>query len=202
MVIPREPFESAQGKRQKRGRVGLRRDYTRTPKISKSYLLGILHDATVRKNTFRVATKSHDFARVLKQAISFLNRKAWIYKEGKKRNLWIVEFSKSLLNGARVKSKQDKLDYIRGFFDAEGGIAKDPEVRFYLYFCQKNKRSLIKIKGYLSEFMIESGVIHNPSKKVDPDYWRFFIRSKSYKDFASKISSNHPEKFAILRMKI
>ena len=48
MVIPREP----------RLNRGLRRDYTPTPQITKSYLLGVLHDATVRKTTYRVATKS------------------------------------------------------------------------------------------------------------------------------------------------
>lgn len=202
MVIPREPFDKAQGYSHERNRVGLRRDYTQTPQISKCYLLGILHDSTVRKTTYRVATKNHDFAEVLKSGIKLFGRSAWIYKEGKNRNLWIVEFSKSLLNGEKIISKQNKLDYIRGYFDAEGGIAKDPNIRFYLYFCQKNRNSLIEVKKYLSEFGIQSGVIHNPSKKVDSEYWRFFIRARSYKDFARIVSSNHPDKIAILRMKI
>jgi intein-encoded DNA endonuclease-like protein len=192
MGIPREPLNLR----------GLRRDYTQSPQISKYYLLGVLHDATVRKTTYRIATKSHDFADIIKRGIKILGRSAWIYKEGKKRNLWIVEFSKSLLKDAEIKSRQNKIDFIRGFFDAEGGIAKEPKVRFYLYFCQKDRKVLTKIKKYLSEFGIESGVIHNPSKKVDPDYWRFFISAESYKDFARIISSNHPDKFAILRMKI
>ena len=196
MVIPREPKLDTKSNR------GLRRDYTPTPQISKAYLLGILHDATVRKTTYRIATKNYDFAQVIKRGIINLSSKAWIYKEGRIRNLWIVEFSKSLLSESNLKSKKDRIDYVRGFFDAEGGIAKDPKVRFYLYFCQKNKNSLEEIKRYLSELGIQSGVIHNPSKKVDPDYWRFYINAKSYSDFAKKISSNHPEKFAILRMKI
>jgi len=182
--------------------VGRRRDYTRAPQISKQYLLGILHDATVRKTTYRVATKSYDFALVLKKAILDLGRSAWIYKEGKIRNLWIVEFSKSLLKEVIVKSKQDKIDYIRGYFDAEGGMAKNPKIRFYLYFCQKDKKSLMEVKKYLFELGIKSGIIHNPSRIIDPDYWRFFIKAESYKDFANVISSNHPEKFTILRMKI
>jgi len=196
MVIPREPKLDTKSNR------GLRRDYTQTPQISKCYLLGILHDATKRRTTYRVATKNYNFALILKNAILNLGRKAWIYKEGKTRNLWIVEFSKSLLKEVKIKSRQNKLDYIRGFFDAEGGIAKDPKVRFYLYFCQKNENSLKETKRYLSEFGIKSGIIHNPSRKIDPDYWRFFVKADSYKDFARKISSNHPEKFAILRMKI
>jgi hypothetical protein len=196
MVIPREP------KSDNLSDCGLRRDYTQTPQISKAYLLGVLHDSTVRKTTYRVATKSYEFALILKDAILNLESGAWIYKEGKNRNLWIVEFSKKLLNQVEIVSKQDKIDYIRGYFDAEGGMAKNPKVRFYLYFCQKSKFSLNEVKKYLSEFGIESGVIHNPSKKVDSEYWRFFIRARSYKDFARIISSNHPDKIAILRMKI
>jgi len=192
MVIPREPLDS-------RGR---RRDYTRAPQITKAYLLGILYDATVRKTTYRVGTKSKEFAKILKSGIETLGNNAWIYKEGKNRNLWIVEFSKSLLKDSEVKSRRDKLDFIRGFFDAEGGIAKSPKVRFYLYFCQKNKKILETLKKYLFEFRIESGIIHNPSRKIDPNYWRFFVSSKSYRDFAKIIESNHPEKFSILRMKI
>ena len=192
MVIPREP-------RRRRGR---RRDYTQAPQITKAYLLGIIHDASVRKTTYRVATKNQTFAEILKQGIIDLGRAAWIYKEGKSRNLWIVEFSKSLLNGMKIISKEEKLDFIRGFFDAEGGIAKSSKVRFYLYFCQKNKIILKEIKRHLVSFGIESGVIHNPSKRVDPNYWRFFIRAKSYKKFAKVVSSSHPEKLPILRMKI
>ena len=165
-------------------------------------MLGILHDATVRKTTYRVATKSYEFALIIKQGINNLGRCAWIYKEGKERNLWIIEFSKTLLEKEKIKSKQQKLDFVTGFFDAEGGIAKSSKVRFYLYFCQKNKQVLEDIKRYLSEFGIESGKIHNPSKKVDPNYWRFYIRAKSCKYFAKIIKLHHPEKAEILWMKI
>jgi len=148
--------------------------------ITKSYLLGMLHDATERKNTYRIATKNFNFAKVIREGIIKLNSKVWIYKEGKNRNLWIVEFSKSLLKEVNVKSKQNKIDYIRGYFDAEGGISQN----------------------YLIELGVSCGVTHNPSKKVDPNYWRFFIRSKSYKYFAKIISSDHPEKIKLLEMKI
>lgn len=165
-------------------------------------MLGVLHDGTVRKRTYRIGTKNKNFANIIARGIKNLGKSAWIYKEGKDRNYWIVEFSKSLLSKAKIKSKQDKIDFIKGFFDAEGGIARSPKVRFYLYFCQKNKYILQKIKEYLSDFGIATGQIHNPSKRVDPDYWRFYISNKSYADFAKIIGSNHPEKFPILRMKI
>ena len=170
--------------------------------ITRSYLLGMLHDATERKNTYRIATKNFNFATIIREGILKLSSKAWIYKEGKNRNLWIVEFSKILLKEFKIKSKQNKIDYIRGYFDAEGGISQSSKVRFYIYFCQKDKIDLKEVKNYLLELRISCGVIHNPSKKVDPNYWRFFVSSKSYKDFARIISSDHPEKIKLLEMKI
>ena len=162
----------------------------------------MLHDATERKNTYRIATKNFNFAKIIREGILKLDSKAWIYKEGKKRNLWIVEFSKILLKEFKIKSKQNKIDYIRGYFDAEGGISQSSKVRFYIYFCQKDKIDLEEVKNYLLELGISCGVIHNPSKKVDPNYFRFFVSSKSYKDFAKIISSDHPEKIKLLEMKI
>ena len=135
MVIPREPFDKAQGYSHERSRVGLRRDYTPTPQITKAYLLGLLHDATSRKNAYRISTKSKLFAELIQQGIKDLGRKAWIYKEGKDRNLWIIEFSKSLIKDFQVSNKEEKLDYIRGFFDGVGGGAKSENVRFYIYLC-------------------------------------------------------------------
>ena len=192
MVIPREP-------RLGRGR---RRDYTRASQISKHYLLGLLHDATERKTTYRIATKSKDFSDFLVKGIKSLGMSAWNYKEGKNRDLWITEFSKSLLKNTKIVAKQNKIDYVRGYFDAEGGISKHSSVRFYIYFCQKDKKDLIEVKRYLEEIGISCGAMHNPSYKIDPNYWRFFVRAKSYSKFAKIIGSDHPEKIAFLRMKI
>lgn len=173
-----------------------------TPQITKAYLIGLLHDATERKTTYRLATKSKKFAQIIKIGVIALGKNAWIYREGKNRDLWIVEFSKSFLKGVTVKSLPEKTDYIRGYFDAEGGIAKSLKVRFYLYFCQKNLTDLMRVRTYLEKIGICCGEIHNPSKSVDPNYWRFFISVKSYKDFADKVGSLHPDKRRYLRMKI
>ena len=134
--------------------------------------------------------------------IKNLGNSSWNYKEGKNRDLWITEFSKSLLKNVKIVSRQNKIDYIRGYFDAEGGISKHSSVRFYIYFCQKDKEDLLKVKEYLEEVGISCGKMHNPSIKVDPNYWRFFVRAKSYSKFAKTISSNHPEKVTFLKMKI
>ena len=195
MVIPREPLRLTLR--------GLRRDYTPTPKhLTKAYLLGILHDSTERKTTYRISQKGEKFVKFIAQGIKNLGRKAWVYREGKERDVYVVEFSKSLLKDFKIKTKQDKVDYIRGYFDAEGGITKSTKVRYYLYFCQKDKKDLQQVKLYLEEFGINCGAIHNPSQKVDPNYWRFYILANSWKNFALKVGSFHPDKLKIFRIKI
>ncbi len=110
--------------------------------MTKAYLLGILHDGTQRHLTYRVATKNIHFANLLLGNIKKMGINAWIYQEGKTRNLWIIEFSRKHLNGVQINTPQDKIEYLRGYFDAEGGIAHSLSVRYYLYYCQKDKRDL------------------------------------------------------------
>ena len=97
-----------------------------------------------------------------------------------------------------------KKHYITGFFDAEGGVPRYTNIRFYVQFSQKNLKELNNVREILEEIGIRCGKIHNPSAEVDPDYWRFFIRAQSYYDFADKVGSWHPRKTSILlsRMKI
>lgn len=170
--------------------------------MTKAYLLGILHDATERKTTFRISQKSEEFVKFVASGIRKLGSNAWIYREGKNRKVYVIEFSKSLLNNFEIESLSDKTEYIRGYFDAEGGIAKSSSVRYYLYFAQKNLSDLQRVKKYLEELGINCGVIHNPSKKIDPNYWRFYIRAESYQRFARQIGSWHVNKSHFLRMKI
>ena len=167
--------------------------------MTKAYLLGALHDGTVRKLTYCIVQKDRGYIEFLVNEIRKLSQKAWMYKEGKNRQLYVVEFSKSFLKNFVITSKLDKIDYIRGYFDAEGGIARSPKVRYYIYFAQKNLKDLEQVRGYLMDFGINCGIIHNPSKKVDPNYWRFFISVKSYKRFAQIIGSWHPIKSQYLK---
>ncbi|MFO0704654.1 MAG: LAGLIDADG family homing endonuclease [Candidatus Andersenbacteria bacterium] len=170
--------------------------------ITKAYILGVLHDATETKKTYRISQKSKAFVEMVASGIRSLGGSAWTYKEGKDRSVYVVEFSKSFLGGTVISSSQDKRDYIRGYFDAEGGIAKSKSVRYYLYFAQKNRMDLLEVRSYLEEFGIECGKTHNPSSRIDPNYWRFYIRAKSYPDFAKIIGSDHPEKSRYIRLKI
>lgn len=162
--------------------------------MTKAYLIGALHDATKHKTTYRLSQKSQAYVEFIANGIKHLGGKAWTYKEGKNREIYIVEFSQSFLANTIICSKQDKRDYVRGYFDTDGGIAKQPHVRYYIYFAQKNYQDLSSVKKMIEEFGIVCGKIHNPSKKIDPDYWRFYISAKSYQQFAKTIGSWHPEK--------
>jgi intein-encoded DNA endonuclease-like protein len=116
--------------------------------------------------------------------------------------MYVVEFSKKVLDNIKIISLHDKKDYIRGYFDAEGSVPRSQNMRFYIYFAQKDRDDLEQVKSYLTDCGIVCGKTHNPSKKKDPNYWRFFVSCKSYKDFIQKIGSWHPTKNQHLRMKI
>ena len=170
--------------------------------MSKAYLLGVMHDATERKNTYRISSKEKSYIQFLANMIHEMNHNAWTYKEGKTRNMYVVEFSKKIVNNMTIKTTQDKINCARGYFDAEGSVPKLRNSRFYIYFSQKDKEDLEQLKSYLNELGIICGKTHNPSKRIDSNYWRFFISCKSYKTFIEKIGSWHPIKSQHLRMKI
>lgn len=176
--------------------------HTPAPRIVKAYLKGALHDATVRKYTYRISQKSHQYVALVSDMLKRLGFNAWTYKEGRKRDVFVVEFSKKILDGVEILTSEDKIAYIRGYFDAEGGIPKDLSTRYYIYFAQKNLSDLEEVKTYLEELGLTCGRIHNPSRRVDPDYYRFYILSDSWSKFGSVIGSWHPEKSNYLRMKI
>ena len=96
--------------------------------MTEAYLRGILHDGTKRKTTYRIAQKSYEYIQFLAKGIRNLGFRAWIYQEGKNRDVYIVEFSHHVLRKLQLTSQQEKIDYIRGYFDAEGGIAKTNKV--------------------------------------------------------------------------
>jgi len=142
--------------------------------MSKAYLLGVMHDSTERKTTYRITSKEQYF----------------------------VEFSKKLVQNTQIISKKDKIEYIRGYFDAEGSVPKSRDSRFYIYFSQKNKKDLEELKSYIESLGIICGKTHNPSIKKDPEYWRFYISCKPYDSFIELIGSWHPTKSQHLRVKI
>jgi intein-encoded DNA endonuclease-like protein len=175
----------------------------------KAYFLGALHDGTFSSNRrFRISQKGTDWLKVLQKLLKKLDYNSWIYKEGSDRKVYVLETLADFLDfkfdPIKLKTREEKIGYIRGFFDAEGGIPRDSKARFYIQLVQKDKEKLEKIKKLLTSLGIETGKIHNPSRKVDPDYWRMYILANSQNLFVKKISSWHPRKIKTLmkRMKI
>lgn len=173
--------------------------------MSIAYIKGLLHDATKRRKTLRIAQKSKPFLERVKTLLEGMSCQSWIYREGRERGVHILEFSRSRLPGldnCSFETSKEKLDYIRGYFDAEGGIAKSAKVRFYIYFAQKNFEDLKMVRNFLTQLGIGCGNIHNPSKKVDPKYFRFYVSTEFHRKFARVVGSRHPEKSYILGKKI
>jgi hypothetical protein len=58
------------------------------------------------------------------------------------------------------------------------------------------------LKDFLAEAGIETGSLHNPSVRVDPDYWRLYVRTISHGSFGRVIGSWHPRKRALLEKRV
>ncbi len=168
-----------------------------------AYLHGALHDASLNKGKrIRFVQKYREWLELLQKLLEQIGYRSWIYREGKERNLYTLEtLCKELhfdFNPLLLQSASEKIMYLRGFFDAEGGIPRKPG-RFYIQLVQKDHRKIEVIKNLLGSLGIEGGKIHNPSQRVDPDYWRVFILQKHHALFAKIIGSWHPIKSHIFR---
>ena len=178
----------------------------RAPQI-KAYLLGALHDGTFSSNKrFRISQNGIDWLKILQKLFRELGYNSWIYKEGKNRKVYVLETLASFLdfnfNPLKLKTKKEKINYIKGFFDAEGGIPRNKKARFYIQLTQNDRKKLEKIKKILNSLKIDVGKIHNPSKSVDPDYWRIYILAKSQQSFLAKIGTLHPRKVKVLKKRM
>jgi hypothetical protein len=179
-----------------------------TPGETKSYLLGALHDGTFNKlrKTHRFSQANIEWLLFLQRCLTDLGYNSWIYKEGKTRNVYVLETSAKFLsidfNPSKLSTKTEKIAYIRGFFDAEGGIPRNSEARFYIQLVQKNRSKLEWILYTLTDIKINCGVIHTPSKRIDPYYFRFFIATRSHKKFGNIIGSWHPRKHMIFESRM
>jgi len=172
-----------------------------------AYLLGALHDGTFSSNKrFRISQKGTEWLKVLKAIFKSLGYNAWIYKEGSDRKVYVIETLANFLdfrfNPSRIEKNDEKIGYVRGFFDAEGSIPHNHKKRFYIQLIQKDKEKLKKIKKILTELGIKTGKLHNPSYKVDPNYWRVYVLAESHKTFLTKIGSWHPKKVKILNKRM
>ena len=94
------------------------------------------------------------------------------------------------------------LHYVRGYFDAEGGMPTDPQARLYLRFCQKDRPNLEVVAQILQSWGLTCGRLHNPSRTVDPNYWRFYVATRSHEQFMTLVGSWHPRKRQQIRTRM
>jgi hypothetical protein len=165
-----------------------------------AYLQGALHDGTRSNlhNTHRITQRGRDWLERLRLILGHLNSKSWIYREGKCREVYALETTAKFLDvnfdPDNLLSDNERVSYVRGYFDAEGGMPQSLDARFYIQFTQKDFIELAKVKCLLEHFDMNCGEIHNPSAEVDPNYWRFYVKSASHKRFAQIVGSWHPRK--------
>jgi len=165
----------------------------------RAYLQGALHDAYRRKNRTRFSQKGTEWLMILQDLLQQLGHRSWMYREGL-RDVYNLETTATFLDFKfdvlSLETSNEKASYIRGFFDAEGGIPHARTSKFYIQLVQKDKAKMLRIKTVLKSLGIKTGVLHNPSIRVDPNYWRCFVRTASHADFARIVGSLHPTKRA------
>lgn len=183
--------------------------WTKRQRIALAYLNGALGDASRNKRSrIRYAQKYPEWLRMLQQLLAELEAKSWMYKEGKQRSVFVLETCCPHLNfacnGERLETRDERIAYLQGFFDAEGGVPHGIHARFYIQLVQKDRPKVEMLARMLDTLTIKTGVVHNPSARVDPEYWRVFVSTRSHAAFAQIIGSRHPVKGPILqtRMKI
>jgi LAGLIDADG-like domain len=165
-----------------------------------AYLQGALRDGTrsARHHTHRIGQSDPRWLALLQSALGALGHRGWIYREGQDRRLWVLETTAPFLSleydAAHLVATREGIDYVRGYFDAEGGMPVSPTSRLYIQFCQKDHRNLEAVLEILESWDIACGRIHNPSRLVDPDYWRFYVLARSHERFMTLVSSWHPRK--------
>ena len=175
-----------------------------------AYLQGALCDGThsALHRTHRIGQSDPAWLQNLKVILNALGYRAWIYREGRSRRFWVLETTAVFLSKdfdpIRLWGASAALHYARGYFDADGGMPRDPRARLYLQFAQKDRASLEAIVQLLGSWEIYCGRVHNPSPRVDPDYWRVYVLARSQERFLTLVGSWHPRKHQqmISRMKI
>jgi len=183
-----------------------RTPYSKKELVLIAYLQGALHDASLNKGKrYRFTQKGLEWLLFLQAVFTVLGYKSWTYREGK-REVYTLETLASFLDfkfdPLDLVTAEERASYIRGFFDAEGGVPHGTQAKFYIQLVQKDRKKIVTIVQILALLGISCGKIHNPSMRVDPEYWRVFVSTKSHKDFARKIGSQHPIKAKILRTRM
>ena len=108
-------------------------------------------------------------------------------KEGKGQDDWLIP--EKIMNG----TLDEKIMFIRGFFDTEGDCSPKSSKSPYIGISQKNKEVLEQMKGLFDEVGINTTKVHLIDKKSNTH--RIAISDKvSIKLFIEIIGAEHPLK--------
>ncbi len=164
-----------------------------------AYLFGALHDGYIYtgKSKGKVAVftqKERGWLENIKKMIRPYGKSAWIFKQ---RQIFILETKFAELfqpYDFETFTYEEKIAFISGFFDAEGGIPMKPEeTRAYIQFVQKKPKILEKIRDCLNGMGINCGILHIYDKGRS-NCWRFFVRTDSLFRCIHVLKSKHPSK--------
>jgi len=117
------------------------------PEALAAYCQGALRDGTFSAphRTHRISQAEVGWLHVLRAILERLGWRSWIYREGRNRRVWILETTASFLSlsfeASDLVGKPEGLHYVRGYFDADGGMPRDPGARLYFQFVQKDRRT-------------------------------------------------------------
>jgi len=161
------------------------------------YLDGASRDGTFSRlhRTLRISQKGLEWLLVLQGALERLGARSWHYREGT-RDVWTLETC--WMGSCQPCAPAEAAAFARGYFDAEGGVPRSPDARFYVQFVQKDLQDLSRVRTDLESLGLSCGRLHNPSVAVDPHYWRFYIRARSHLAFCESVGSWHPRKRRLL----
>ena len=148
-----------------------------------AYLQGASRDGTFNRlhRTLRICQADVRWLMVLKRLLARLGKRSWLYREGT-RNVWVIETTWRP-ESETVRTRSEAAAFVRGYFDAEGGVPADVRDRFYVQFVQKNPADLVRTRDLLGVLGVQCGRIHNPSVQRDPAYWRFYVLTASHRQF-------------------
>ena len=181
-----------------------------------AYLLGALRDSTIdirkgKNYEIKIAQKESEWLSVLQGIflrhfnnagrITQHSKDAKILRiTGKETTYKILEISQMKVPQVTWKTPKIiqeqknsvQLQYLRGFFDAEGGLPRNPETakQKYISFSQKNKESL----QFLRALLINNG-FRPTNLTICGGVWEFRLtRKNDMANFSIKVGSLHKDK--------
>lgn len=166
----------------------------------RAYLQGASRDGTFNRlhNTLRISQADVRWLHALQKCLERLGKRSWIYREGT-RSVCVIETTWRPESPTQIPTPSEAAAFVRGYFDAEGGVPADARARFYIQFVQKNHADLTRTRDLLESLGVRCGRLHNPSVRQDPGYWRFYVRAASHELFIRAVGSWHPRKRTLLQ---